>query len=74
MGLKSLGLECPVTSNKVLNVSNSMNWGVHMYQGPKIQMDASKAMGKKLFYFNILQNTTLCLIQDIKTLIYYSIK
>ena len=33
-------------SNKVLNVSSSMNWGVHMYHGNKIQMDTSKAMGK----------------------------
>ena len=33
-------------SNKVLNVSSSMNWGVQMYHGNKIQMDTSKAMGK----------------------------
>ena len=33
-------------SNKVLNVSSSMNWGVHMYHGAKIQMDTSKAMGE----------------------------
>ncbi len=26
------------------NVS-SLNWGVQMYYGPKIQMDTSKAMG-----------------------------
>ena len=44
-------------SNKVLNVSSSMNWGVHMYHGNKIQMDTSKAMGKQLFYFDTLQNT-----------------
>ena len=34
-------------SNKVLNVSSSMNWGVHMYHGNKIQMDTSKAMGEQ---------------------------
>ena len=36
-------------SNKVLNVSSSMNWGVHMYHGNKIQMDSSKAMGEQIF-------------------------
>ena len=35
-------------SNKVLNVSSSMNWGVHMYHGNKIQMDTSKAMGEQI--------------------------
>ena len=48
MDFMVFGLECPVTSNKVLNVSSSMNWGVHMYHGNKIQMDTSKAMGEQI--------------------------